>query len=93
MLKLVAPRPGARVHELGLTNCFLSLDGYIGGFTAEVTAQFRDLLDKYSLVATTVEVVGPPPLECNFLRGPSTIGLVPPATRAARIDALRQQHE
>jgi L-ribulose-5-phosphate 3-epimerase len=35
-------------------------------------------------------VVGPKPLEWNFLRGPSTIGLVPPKTRAARIDALRQ---
>jgi sugar phosphate isomerase/epimerase len=35
-------------------------------------------------------VVGPGPLEWNFLRGPSTIGLVPPQTRAARIDALRQ---
>jgi L-ribulose-5-phosphate 3-epimerase len=37
-----------------------------------------------------VEVVGPGPLEWNFLRGPSTIGVVPPKTRAARIDALRQ---
>ena len=33
---------------------------------------------------------GRQPLEWNFLRGPSTIGLVPPSTRAARIDALRQ---
>ena len=80
-----------RVHEIGFSNCFLSLDGYIGGgFTSAVAAQFQDLLAKYDLVATTVEVVGPPPLEWNFTRGPSTIGLVPPATRAARIDALRQ---
>jgi L-ribulose-5-phosphate 3-epimerase len=79
-----------RVHDIGFSNCFLSLDGYINGFTPELAPQFRDLLAKYSLVATTVEVVGPPPLEWNFLRGPSTIGLVPPATRAARIDALRQ---
>ncbi len=79
-----------RVHEIGFSNCFLSLDGYINGFTPAIAAQFRDLLAKYSLIATTVEVVGPPPLEWNFLRGPSTIGLVPPKTRAARIDALRQ---
>ncbi len=79
-----------RVHELGFTNCFLSLDGYIGGFTSSVTAQFQELLAKCDLVATTVEVVGPPPLEWNFTRGPSTIGVVPPKTRAARIDALRQ---
>ena len=79
-----------RVHELGFTSCFLSLDGYINRFTPAAAAQLRSLLAKYELVATTVEVVGPPPLEWNFLRGPSTIGLVPPATRAARIDALRQ---
>jgi sugar phosphate isomerase/epimerase len=29
-------------------------------------------------------------LQWDFLRGPATIGLVPPATRTARIDALRQ---
>ena len=46
--------------------------------------------DKFQLIGTTVEVVGPLPLEWNFTRGPSTIGLVPPTTRAARIDALRQ---
>ncbi len=79
-----------RVHELGFSNCFLSLDGYIGVFTSSVAAQFQDLLAKYDLVATTVEVVGPPPLEWNFTQGPSTIGLVPPKTRVARIDALRQ---
>ena len=79
-----------RVHEIGFSNCFLSLDEYINGFTPQLAAQFGDLLAKYSLIATTVEVVGPPPLEWNFARGPSTIGLVPPKTRAARIDALRQ---
>ena len=79
-----------RVHELGFSNCFLSLDGYINGFTPELAAQFRDLFTKYELTATTVEVVGPGPMEWNFTRGPSTIGLVPPKTRAARIDALRQ---
>jgi L-ribulose-5-phosphate 3-epimerase len=79
-----------RVHEIGFNNCFLSLDGYINSFTPQIADQFGDLLAKYSLIATAVEVVGPPPLEWNFLRGPATIGLVPPKTRAARIDALRQ---
>lgn len=79
-----------RVHDLGFSNCFLSLDGYINGFTQEKATELRDLLARYEVTATTVEVVGPPPLEWNFTRGPSTIGLVPPATRAARIDALRQ---
>lgn len=92
---LVAPFDGPeerlrRVRDLGFSNCALSLDGYVGHFTNELAAQFRDLLQKYQLVVTAVEVVNPPPLVWDFQHGPSTIGLVPPATRAARIDALRQ---
>jgi len=78
------------LKDLGLTNCFLSLDGYIGGFTPAVVTQFRELMAKYAITVTTVEVVRPEPLVWNFLKGPSTIGLVPPNTRAARIDALKQ---
>jgi L-ribulose-5-phosphate 3-epimerase len=78
------------VRQLGFSTCFLSLDKYIGSFTPALAAQYRDLLAKYQLTATTVEVVGPGPLEWNFTQGPSTIGLLPPKTRAARIDALRQ---
>ena len=79
-----------RVHDMGFSNCFLSLDGYISKFTPDAAKQIGELLAKYELVATAVEVVGPAPLVWNFLQGPSTIGLVPPKTRAARIDALRQ---
>src|SRR5579871_4498665 len=81
------------LRQLGLSNCYLSLDGYIntgGDFTPEIVALYRRLLKKYEITVTTVEVVGPPPLEWNFLRGPSTIGVIPPATRKARIDALRK---
>ncbi len=79
-----------RVRELGFDNCFLSLDGYIGNFTPAVVSQFRGLIANYALLVTTVEVVGPGRLKWDFTEGPSTIGIVPPATRAARIDALRQ---
>ena len=79
-----------RVRDLGFTNCFPSLDSYIGTFTPQLANQIHGLLAKYELTATTVEVVGPPPLVWNFTQGPATIGLVPPGTRAARIDALRQ---
>ena len=78
------------VHELGFPTVFLSMDQYLGSFTPELAKQYRELLVKYQLRATTIEVVGPPPLEWNFMQGPSTIGIVPPNTRAARIDALRQ---
>jgi L-ribulose-5-phosphate 3-epimerase len=78
------------VHELGFPTVFLSMDQYLGSFTPVLAKQYRELLAKYQLTATTIEVVGPPPLEWNFMQGPSTIGIVPPKTRAARIDALRQ---
>lgn len=77
-----------RVRDLGFKTCFLSLDGYIGNFTPDKANQLGSLLAKYGVQATTVEVVGPPPLIWNFLEGPSTIGLVPPKTRAARMAAL-----
>lgn len=79
-----------RVRDMGFDNCFLSLDGYINKFTSDATKQIGDLLAKYDLVATTVEVVGPAPLVWDFMQGPSTIGIVPPKYRAARIDALKQ---
>ena len=80
----------ARVTQLGLTNCFLSLDGYIGHFTPQLAQELNGLLEKYGIVATSVEVVGPGRLVWDFLDGPATIGLVPRETRAARMDALKQ---
>ena len=79
-----------RVHELGMTNCFLSLDGYLGQYSKDLARQLGGLLEKYSVVPTAAEVVNPKPLVWDFLKGPSTIGLVPRATRAARMDALKQ---
>lgn len=80
----------ARVKELGIPTCFLSLDGYIGKFTPALASEIGGYLDKYGVTATSAEVVGPGRLVWDFLDGPSTIGMVPPATRAARIDALKQ---
>jgi L-ribulose-5-phosphate 3-epimerase len=92
---LIQPANGAeesirRVHEMGMTNCFLSLDGYLGKYSNDLAQQLRGLLEKYSVVPTAAEVVGPGPLVWDFLQGPSTIGLVPRATRTARMDALKQ---
>lgn len=80
----------SRVKELGLTNCFLSLDGYIGQMTPLHAQDINEQLQKYGVVATSAEVVGPGRLVWDFLDGPSTIGLVPRETRAARIGALKQ---
>lgn len=80
----------ARVHDLGMTNCFLSLDGYLGKMTGPLAQEIGGLLEKYEVAATAAEVVGPQPLVWDFLHGPSTIGLVPRATRTARMDALKE---
>ncbi|MGB8479661.1 MAG: sugar phosphate isomerase/epimerase family protein [Acidobacteriaceae bacterium] len=80
----------ARVKELGMSNCFLNLDDYIGSFSASAAEQLRAALEKHGVTATSAEVVGPGRLVWDFLDGPETIGLVPPATRAARIEALKQ---
>lgn len=79
-----------KVRALGMSNCFLSLDGYIGNFTTERAQELKTLLGKYEIIPTCAEVVGPGRLAWDFLDGPSTIGLVPPATRTARMDALKQ---
>jgi len=79
-----------RVRRLGFSNCFLSLDDFLGKYNGALAQRMRDALDKNNLVATTAEVVGPGPLKWNFTEGPATIGVVPRATRAARVDALKQ---
>jgi L-ribulose-5-phosphate 3-epimerase len=79
-----------RVKQLGFTNCFLSLDDFLGKYNEALAQQIQGSLDKHGIVATTAEVVGPGPLRWNFMEGPSTIGVVPRATRSARVDALKQ---
>src|SRR5579863_9288492 len=77
----------AKVSQLGLTNCFLSLDDYIGKFTEDAAKKFEAALQKYKLTATCAEVVGPGRLVWDFLDGPATIGIEPRESRAARVDA------
>ena len=80
----------SRVKQMGFTNCFFSLDDYIGKFTPALATELKGLLEKYNIVATCAEVVRPEPLVWDFMQGPATIGLVPRPTRQARIDALKQ---
>jgi L-ribulose-5-phosphate 3-epimerase len=87
------PKPEAtiaRVKELGFTTCFLSLDDYIGKFNSDLAKELNGLLNKYGVTPTAAEVVGPGKLTWDFIDGPSTIGIVPKATRAERMDALKQ---
>jgi L-ribulose-5-phosphate 3-epimerase len=92
---LIKPADGpeatiSRVKNMGFTNCFFSLDAYIDKYTPALADELGNLLKKYGVVATTAEVVGPGRLVWDFEDGPSTIGLVPRESRAARIDALKQ---
>jgi sugar phosphate isomerase/epimerase len=92
---LIKPSEGpeatiSRVKNMGFTNCFFSLDAYIDKFTPALADELGGLLKKYGVVATTAEVVGPGRLVWDFENGPSTIGVVPRESRAARIDALKQ---
>jgi L-ribulose-5-phosphate 3-epimerase len=88
-----ADNPGAtisRVRNLGFSNCFFSLDGYLGKYSPSLAKELASLLQQNGVTATCAEVVRPLPLVWDFQQGPSTIGLVPPATRQGRLDALKQ---
>ena len=92
---LISPAPGSyasisRVKELGFPTCFLSLDAYIGKFNKSLADELQGQLHQAGITPTAVEVVGPGKLTWDFIGGPSTIGIVPRATRTARMDALKQ---
>lgn len=92
---LIEPSQGpretiSRVKELGFSNCFFSLDDYLGKYSPVLAKDLRGLLNEYGVTATCAEIVRPGHLVWDFLDGPSTIGLVPRQTRQARIDSLKQ---
>lgn len=76
----------ARVQRLGFPTCFLS----VGDIYPEMATRLRQTLARYSVEATALESLGPGRMVWDFVHGPSTIGLVPPATRQARVDHLRR---
>jgi L-ribulose-5-phosphate 3-epimerase len=80
----------ARVKDLGIPTCFLSLDAYIGKFNQALADQMQGALHQFGITATTAEVVGPGKLVWDFMSGPATIGIVPKATRTERMDALKR---
>lgn len=76
----------ALVHTLGLPTCQLEM----GDFTPEMAGKLEKALDRYKIEATALVTGGPGPDIYNFYQGPLTCGLVPPATRAARVARLKQ---
>ena len=85
----VSPDPDAaikRVHDLGFPTCQVSIEET--GDTAAAT--LRKALDRYGVEATAAVCGGPGPEVYDFYQGPLTIGLVPRATRRARIARMKE---
>ncbi len=76
----------ARVKAFGLPTCQVS----VGMSPAGLAGPLKAALDKYGVEATAVMTLGEGRFVWDFYQGPATIGIVPPATRAARIDALKR---
>jgi sugar phosphate isomerase/epimerase len=77
----------AKVHRLGFPTCQV----HVGAMPeASLATPLRDALSKYQTEATAVMTLGPGRMVWDFYEGPKTIGLIPPSTRAARIDALKR---
>jgi hydroxypyruvate isomerase len=75
----------AQVHALGFPTCQV----HVGMAPSSLATPLKDALSKYAVEATAVMTLGPGRMVWDFYDGPKTIGIVPPATRAARIDALK----
>jgi sugar phosphate isomerase/epimerase len=85
----ISPDPDAairRVHELGFPTCQVS----VRDTTDAVAQKLRQALDRYGVEATSAVGGGPGPEIYDFYKGPLTIGLVPPASRDARIASLKR---
>jgi L-ribulose-5-phosphate 3-epimerase len=76
----------AQVRAFGLPTCQV----HVGMAPASLAAPLKEALAKHHVEATAVMTLGSGRFVWDFTEGPKTIGLVPPATRAARIDALKR---
>jgi sugar phosphate isomerase/epimerase len=77
----------AKVHAFGLPTCQVSA-GSIPD--VRMAAPLQQALERYGVEATAIMTLGPGPMVWDFYAGPKTIGIVPEATRAARVDALKR---
>ncbi len=75
-----------KVHDLGLPTCQFSTEE----FTADMAAHINDAAKRYGVEITALNSHGPGREVWDFYDGPATIGLVPRATRRARLDHLKR---
>jgi sugar phosphate isomerase/epimerase len=76
----------AKVKAFGLKCCQVG----VGMSPAGLAESLKAALAKYQVEATAAMTLGQGKMVWDFYQGPLTIGLVPPETRAARIDALKR---
>jgi sugar phosphate isomerase/epimerase len=76
----------AKVKAFGLPCCQVG----VGMAPSSLAEPLKAALAKYQVEATAVMTLGPGKMVWDFYQGPLTIGIVPPQTRAARIDALKR---
>jgi len=74
-----------RVKELGFPTCQIGFNDLKPGDAVPLKAA----LAKHRIEATAMLELGPGRMVWDFYQGPLTIGLVPRATRQARIDAMK----
>lgn len=76
----------AKVKAFGLSTCQV----HVGESPAGLATALTSALAKYQVEATAVMTLGPGKMIWDFYEGPKTIGIVPPQTRAARMDSLKR---
>src|SRR5215472_13322500 len=76
----------AKVRDLGMPTAQVFVDE----FEMNLVGRLRQSLEKYQIEATSLVVGGPGKEVWDFYQGPLTIGLVPKATRAARIAQIKK---
>ncbi|MCL5744181.1 MAG: sugar phosphate isomerase/epimerase [Acidobacteria bacterium] len=74
------------VGNLGITTCMPN----VSVVTREAALALKQALDRCGIEATALVTLGPGVKVWDFLQGPSTIGLVPRATRRERIDHFKR---
>jgi L-ribulose-5-phosphate 3-epimerase len=78
-----------RVRNLGFTNCFIGC----GTVNLEQAPILKEALARYQIEGTALETLGPGKYVWDLVSGPKTIGLVPPETRAMRVEHLLRGSE
>lgn len=73
------------VHAMGFQTCQVGFDH----LTAGVAQPLKNALARYDVEATAFSEHGPGRRVFDFYEGPGTVGIIPPATREARIRNLK----